>query len=880
MWRWRKRTDEDFSEEIQANIALDIDRLMAEGMSPDDARTAALRAFGNITRAQERFYESRRVMWLDDLRRDMRYALRSLSKTPGFTAVAVLTLALGIGATTAIFSIVNAVLIRSLPFERADQLYKISRRSAEQISQWISVPEFIEWQEQNRAFSRLAGFTHMDFNIRGQRPESVLAVWASQDFLNVLGVKPHLGRPFRTEEFQPTADRVTVIGHQLWQRRFGGDPDIVGKAIDLDGPQFLSDSSGRYTIIGVLPASFWLFHPRGAEVVVPMRASSNQMADRKQRLVESVIGRLTDSTPEQAVTHITAIARRFDSGLPSYANDRSTIEVVGLHESHMGDWRRPLLLLLGATVLVALIACMNVTLLLLARGNERQREFAIRTSLGAGRVRLMRQLLTETVLLSAMGGLLGLLIAVLGIDLLTLLIPSQLLNRIPAGAESISFDDRVLTVAAIGVALAGILTGLVPALRASRAGLSQTFAAATGGWVRDRRLTLQGSLVIVQTALAIILLFAATLLLKTLGNLQRVDLGLTPNSDLVVWLNLNPSRYPSDADKVRFYNQVIEQLQMQPEIGAVSGVDLPFLFDWQIVRFSVDSGQTADVTRWPQALDRAVTATYFDRHGIRLVRGRWFREVDDSRAPQVAIVSQTLAQRFWPKSDPVGQQLSLHAGSNNESATIIGVVTDILHSPNAQPQPIIYRSFKQHPPPWMYFTVEGSTPTIALLEPIRRAVWAVDPDQPLDGPEGPWTLANWISDEIAQPRLIAVLMNVFALVALALAIIGLYGTLAYSVTQRTREIGIRMALGAKRSQVIGLVVSQGAALTAIGIVLGLAGAGAITRYLEGLLFGVTPHDPATFITVGLIFASVTIFAAFVPARRATKVDPMVALRCE
>ena len=624
------RGNDDFSAEIQAHIDLEADRLIAEGIPADQARTRARRAFGNVTTAQERFYESRRILWLDDLLRDARYAVRTLARSRGFTVTAVLTLALGVGAVTAIFSVVNAILIRPLPFDRPDGLYRISKITPEGVELGLSMPEFNAWREDNRTFDQLAAYTVVDFNIRGDRPESVLAVWASSNFLELLGVTPLLGRSFTAQEFRPGAGPVVLVSHDLWQRRFGAAPDIVGRTIDLEGPSFLSESSGRYTIAGVLPADFWLFFVQ-TDLIIPNRASATQAADPAQRLVNTVLGRLTGATPEQARSDIAAIAGRAE--LPD--SPTSSIAMVGVRDWHFGDVQRPLVLLMGSAVLVCLVACANLTLLLGTRNRTRVRELGLRFALGASRGRIVRQWLTESITVSLAGGAAGLLLASAGIRLLSLVLPSPIVSRVPGGTQAFSLDARVLVLAAV-----------------------------------------------------------ATLV-----------------------------------------------------VGA-------------------------------------------------------------------------------------------------------------------------------YPPPWMYFTVEGAD---ASFETVQRAIWAVGADQPVDGP---WTLQQWVSQRTAQPRLLAWLGNAFAGVTLTLAMIGLYGVLAFGVARRTHEIGVRMALGARRSEIRRLVLSQSIAPTGMGIVLGLAAAATTTRYLESMLFGVTPLDPTTFIVVPLLFLVVALLASYIPARRATNVDPLVALRYE
>ncbi len=819
-------------------------------------------------------------MGFEDFTRDLRFSLRQLRRSPAFTVVALLALALGVGSVATVFTIVNAVLVRALPFERAHELYRVTRMSSGGTEQWLSVPEFTRWQRESHTGVRLAGFTSMDFNLRGLHPEGLSVVWASESFLPVLGISPRLGRFFTARDFEPGADRTALLSHEMWQRRYAGDPAIVGSHVDLEGPSFLSDSNGRYTIIGVLPARFWLFYTR-TDFVIPMRASARQLNDPRSQLVHHVVARFTGSDSELLRSDLAVISDRLARESSQTERQPASIAVTTLRTWHFGDLQRPLLFLMGTALLVALTACANVSLLLIARASYRRREFAIRSAIGAGRRRLVRQIVTESLLLALIGGVAGVCLAAGAVRVIAVIIPSDVVGRLPGGLDALSSDVQVGTVAITAILMSGLLSGLGSLLAAGVTGRIHQLRDGALGTPPAPRPTFQAALVVVQMTVAVVLLIAGGLLFRSLLRINNVDLGIQPREGLVVWLNMNLSRYPQEEDRSRFYRAVLEQLRGQPEVRHASGIDLPFNLEWQTTRFRTEANQAEELRRWPQALVRAATPTYFERHGIRLVQGRSFTEFDDARSSPVAIISQDLADRYWPGRSAVGQLLTTQSASKPSTpSTVVGVVTDIRSAPHAAPQAIIYRPLQQGPPPWLYITVEGDTKQPGLLPAIRRAVWAVDPDQPLDGPSGPWTLHEWLSERTDRPRLIAAIANGLAAIALALATVGLYGVLSYTVARRTSEFGLRIALGASPGQVAGLVLRRTLALTALGVAIGLAAAAFITPLLQSMLFGVTPLDRATFAAAAAVFVAASTVATLIPVRRALTVSPSVALRTE
>lgn len=812
---------------------------------------------------------------LEELTRELRDAVRQLTRAPGLTVCAMLALAVGVGGTITVFTLVNGVLLRPLPFERPGELYRITRTSLNGIDQWVSVPELTRWQRESRAGGDLVGFTPMDFNLRAPSPEGLAGVWASRRFLRVLGFSPAIGRDLTDADAKPGAERVALISDELWRRRYAADPAIVGRHIELEGPSFLTDSNGSYTIVGVLPKRFWLFYTR-TDVVIPMRASARQLNDPTERLVQTVVGRIRSSHPEPLRSELAAISRA-----PGNETDAVSIDMEPLADWHRGNLRRPLTFLMGAAILAALTACANVALILVARTSGRRRELAIRLAIGAGRGRIVRQLLTDSLVLATVGGLAGVSLAVLLAGAVRALVPATVIDRLPGGSDALSLDWRTAVAAGAAIVGSGLLAG-VSSLSACRFRASyDDLRSATPDRGRASRLPIQPVLVIGQITIAIVLLIAGGMLVKSLDHLRRVDLGIEPRDGLVVWLNLNPSRYSTNEDRVRFYDAVFEQLAAQPDVARASGIDMPFNFDWQTTRIATADTVREAPERWPVALARAATPTYFERHGIRGLRGRTFTDRDHAQAPPVAVVSQTLADRHWPDRSAVGRRLTMRSESGEMSiVTIVGIVTDVRSAPTEPPKPIVYRPYRQAPPRWMYVTVEPRAGGSALLPAIRRAVWAVDPDQPLDGPSGPWTLREWLSAPARQPRLVAVIGNALAAMAGLLATTGLYGLLSYMVARRTAEFGLRMALGATHGRLVVLVLRHTLALTVTGVALGLLAAAGVMWFLRGMLFGVAPLDPGIFSAAAIGFVMVSILASIVPARRAMSASPLTALRSE
>ncbi|HKP86337.1 MAG TPA: ABC transporter permease [Blastocatellia bacterium] len=816
---------------------------------------------------------------MDTLWQDLRYGARMLAKSPGFTAVAVLTLALGIGANTAIFSLINTVLLRPLPFKDPDRLVMVweRRSSSGDANIPISGHEFAGWREQNHVFEQTATYTAGDFNLTGSgEPEAVNGLTVSADFFSVFGVAPLLGRTFSPGEDQEGGARVAVLSQGFWHRRFGSDPDIIGKSITL------SDKS--YTVVGVMPAL------EGApDIWVPIDLPLARRQEGRHNL--SVIARLNPEVSlEQAQSDLSSIARRLEEQYPNF-NIGHGARLVPLFEQAVGNVRPALLVLFGAVGFVLLIGCANVANLLLTRAAARQKEIAIRTALGAARPRLIRQLLTESLLLAVCGGGVGLLLALWIIDLL----PKINAGQIPR-LDKINIDGKVL-VATIGFSLlTGIITGVAPALRGSRPNLRLWLNEGTRASAGLARRRLGNLLVIAEIALALVLLVGAGLMIKSFVRLVNVDPGFNPDNVLAVDLALPGPRYPKAQQQKMFFEQLIERVKALPgvdSVGVSTEIPLDGGDDW--MPFAVEDRPAPPPGQEPHAAYRVISADYFRVMNVPLLKGRYFTEADarvsipvvrwyeqQSNPPRlnepqpapVVIVNETMARLLWPDEDPIGRRIKVLF---SPWLTVVGVVGDMRHAGlDARPNPEMYMSYLQEPRGFMTVVARTSGDPLNLASAMREQVNALDKDQPISIT----TMQEVFSKSVGQRRFNTLLLGVFGGVALILAVVGVFGVINYSVTQRTHEIGVRMALGAERIDIFKLVVGQGMVLTLAGIAAGVAGSLALTRLIAGLLYGVSPTDWGTFVVVSLLLACVALVATYIPARRATKVDPMVALRYE
>jgi putative ABC transport system permease protein len=804
---------------------------------------------------------------------DLRYGVRMLLKKPGFTVVAVLTLALGIGANTAIFSVINGVLLRSLPYTEPERLValwetnpKLGTESRNRNE--VAMGNFLDWRSQNESFEQVGALYYTNVNLTGTgEPEQIQSAIVTVNLFETLGLQPVNGRSFLSEEEKPGSPRVVVVSHELWQRRFGSDPNLVGKTFTLNG--------NPSTVVGIMPPGFELQFPtnRQVEMWLPMRIDTAN-ADRKAHYLY-VLGRLKkEASLEQAQSEMTAIAARLQQKYPD-TNAEKGANVIALQSQLIGDVRSYLYVLFAAVGFVLLIACANVANLLLVRVSARHKEIAIRQALGASRGRLIRQLLTEALALSFIGGLLGLLLARWGIDLLVALTPSD----VPRLGE-IRMHTAVFGWTFAVSLLAGVLFGLAPALQASKPDLNESLkessGRSTGGVQRNR---IRSLLVISEVALALVLLIGAGLMIKSFMRLQQVKPGFEPDGLLTMSLSLPRQKYNESQKANLFFDQLFERIKTVPGVEAVGGTDpLPLSNSNATTGFVVEGGPLLPMADRPEVGERAVTPGYFETMRIPVLKGRSFTEQDRSNTPLSVIVNEALARRYWPDEEVIGKRLGFNESDKQDWYEIVGIVGNVKHDRlAAEPKPELFFAYRQYPKNFMSLVVRASSDPANLSAALREQVLAVDPDQPVFDIK---TMNERMSKSMAQNRFVMLLLTIFSALALILAAVGIYGVMSYAVTQRTHEIGIRLALGAQTGDVLKMVVGQGLALTLAGVAAGVVGAVALTRLMSSLLFEVSATDWLTFMLVALLLTGVALAACFVPARRATRVDPMVALRHE
>jgi putative ABC transport system permease protein len=820
---------------------------------------------------------------MESIFQDIRYSVRSLIKTPGFTAVAVIVLALGIGANTAIFTVVNAILLRPLPYPDSDKLVMLWETNPRFQIGIDTLPvthgNFMDWREQNSVFEYVSALGVGRWNLTGAgEPDRISGASVSPNFFRLMGTEPKPGRAFLDDEDRSGAGKVVVISHSLWQRRFAGQADVIGKPMTLDGES--------YTVIGVAPEGFQF--PRANELPFfvgvatqtdlwrPMTLTDDFVNKKRANHQLCVIAELRPGvTREQAQTEMTAIAERLEQSHPD-SNQGIGVKVVPLNEQVVGNVRAALLVLMGAVAFVLLIACANVANLLLARSSARQKEIAIRTALGASRRRIVRQLLTEALLLSMTAAVIGTLLSLWGVKAML----SLSHNNLPRVSE-ISVDVRVLGFT-VGIALlTSVLFGLIPALQASKINLSESLKEGSRGLPGGRRSNqVRSLLVIAEVALSLVLLIGAGLMIRSLASLLKVDPGFKADSTLTMHIALLGSKYPGANQQIAFFEEVTHRVETLPGVQSVGLISsAPLSGGVYAGGFSIEGRVLTSETDELVADRRMISPEYFNALGIPLLKGRGFSDRDDQASPGVAIVSESWARRFLPNEDPIDKRVKLGGrDSTRPWLSIVGIAGDVRDTAlESDARPCVYIPYPQFPSSGMTLVVRTAFEPTPLISAIRDEVWTVDKDQPLTEVK---TMDQYLADSVSPRRFNAMLLAIFASLALVLASVGIYGVISYSVTQRIHEIGIRVALGAESLDVIKLVVGRGMALVVVGVVIGLAGALALSRVMTSLLYGVSATDPVTFAVVSVLLVAVALLASYIPARRATKVDPMIALRCE
>jgi putative ABC transport system permease protein len=862
--------DREFDSEAHLHIHLLTERYVHQGLSPAEARLAALRQFGAATQLKEDLREQRSLMFFENLLQDARYALRQFRKSPVFCLTAVLTLALGIGINTAVFSVIYVVLLRPLPYTNGNQLTIVWEQNVRRgwYHNIVSAANFNDWSKENHVFSDMALIDPaVTFNLTGGGfPLEVRAERVTPNLFSVLGVQPFLGRSFLPEEGHPGSARVVILGHALWARQYGSDRSIVGRQIALN--------SENYTVIGVMPAGFRADYSRRLGTAAQIWVSALDRSDPERTAHNYIaIGRLRPGvTLQRAQAEMDTIAGRLQARYPD--NKDWGVGLVSLHDELVGDSRPALLILLAAVALVLMIACANLANLLLARGAVRRRELAVRRALGAGRSRLLAQLLTESFLLSALGAAIGLWVASAGVKGLLAIAPVD-----TPGIESAGLQTLVLIYAAALALLTTMLFGVVPALGISNSnlnnGLKDSSRSSTEG---NRAGRLRKVFVSAEFSIALVLAVSAGLMVKTLVYMHHVELGFQPDRVLTVRVPLNDVKYKENQQS-EFYRALLARLRAVPDIESASvSRGIPF-FGWAGQGFVTEENPKPAVSEMPDANVVEVGPQYFKSLRISLLRGRVFTEDDRAGRLPVAVVNEALARKEWPGENPLGKRIRIEERS--PWLTIVGVTGNVrTEGPDADLLPEIYMCYLQHPwiltPRNLLIRTHAANP-LSVLPSVRNVIHELDPDQPIADVR---TLNAVVEDPLALRSFLAYLLGGFALLALALAAIGVYGVMAYTVAQRLREIGIRMALGASRQQVVRYIVRDGLQIGAIGLLIGLIGSIAATRLLSTQLFGVKATDPQIFVTVFLLLAAIAVCAAYLPARRATRIDPLSVLRDE
>lgn len=879
----RTRKDEDLAQEIESHLAHERDAQAARGATPEDARRRARMRFGNPRTVRERVWRYRSLPWLDDAARDLRFALRSLARTPGFTAVTLLVIAVGIGVNTAVFSVIDAVLLRPLTYPDPQAMVQLVLTTNRGPFPGASIPDFALWSQQSGLFQQIAAYDFQPVGANltgGDHPEQVQALHVTRDYFALFGAPFVEGRAFTAAEDSPHGGRVAVLSYGLWKQRYGGAPDIAGRTIQLDGQPYLVVGVVGRNFVTDTPVDFWIpnqFDLNSHEMVVNY----------------TVVARLRPGvTPTQANAQLRLAADQFrrihgEHSLPPGAG----FGVVPLQQFMVGDMRFPLLVLLGAVGFVLLIACANVANLLLARASARRRELATRAAIGAGRGQIIRQLLTESLVLALTGGFLGLVIGFFGVRLLLRVNPGNI-PRISANGPSISLDPRILLFTMGVSVLIGILFGLLPAIAASRPNLAATLnETSSRSGTSFRQGKVRSILVISEVALALILVIGAALLIRTFRKLGEVDPGFNTHNVLTMAMSISGERFQTTAPVAQLVREGQDRVQAVPGVVAAGASNcLPLASGFGMV-FDIVGRPKGNSPFTGGAGFYSISSGYFSSLGIPLLRGRVFTERDDASAPGVVVISQEMARRYWPNGDPLRDRIQIGPGAGPAFAEpprqVIGIVGDTRNrSVDQDPDPMMYIPIAQMPDGEtalnskvapIYWIVRTRANPHTALAPVEAALREASGDLAVAHVR---TMDEVEARNIARQQFNMVLLTIFGLSGLLMAAIGVYGVMSYSVQQRTQEMGIRMALGAQASNLRNLVIGQGMMLALLGVAVGLGGAFWLTRFLASFLFGVKVWDPMAFVLTPLLLCAVALLAVWIPARRATRVDPMSALRLE
>jgi putative ABC transport system permease protein len=863
----RDKIEQELSEELSGALEILIEKKIEQGASPSEARRAALIEMGGVEQVKEKVRDIRMGHYLDTQWRDLRYTARILRKNPGFTVTAIITLALGIGANTAIFSVVNAVLLQPLPFAEPDRLVWIGgwARNLHTIDAGVTPADFADYRQQSRSFERFAASISegVAMNLTGVgEPERLNGALVTADYLDVFGVKPEMGQTF-SPEGEERQGRVAVLSHGLWVRRFGADPSIINQTITLDG--------NSHTVIGVMPPQFQ--YPAGVEVWAPFSLDGPPQSPMRSRELHFLrpIARLRSGVAiGEAQSEVETIAAALEAQYPRTNRDFS-LHLVPLQDRIVGNVRPTLLVLLGAVGFVLLISCVNVATLLLARGTLRQKEIAVRAALGAGRGRIVRQMLTESLTLALLGSLGGVLLGQWGVRVLVVLSAGSLPRTREIGM-SLPVLEFTLAVALF----TGLLFGLAPAMQSARLGLTESLKdGGRGNGIGTERHRALSLLVIGEVALAVVLLIGAGLLVNSFIRLERVRPGFDERNLLTMRIDM-PNPYAQPERKASFFDQLQQRVAALPGVEAVGLVtELPLAAQSADAPFTIEGRPAQDSGQSGFADFRSVNHEYFRAMRIPVLRGRAFTEVEVHESSKVITISEELVRRYFADEDPVGKYLRVDL-LNKEPYEVIGVVGDVRHRGlDANVKATIY-----YPTLWMGWSnlvIRTAAEPLSQVAAVRREVTAINPNQPVADVK---TMEQRLSGSVAQPRFRTWLLAVFSGVALLLSVVGIYGVISCTVTQRRHEVGIRMALGAKAGEVLRLVVLEGTKLALIGVGLGLAASLGLTRLMKSLLYEVSATDPLTFVMVSLVLIAAAVAACIIPARRATNVDPMAALRCE